>query len=182
MFDIIKLIAESTIAGSLFLAGIFSLYFAWKRRKKIKEIKVLTSQVIDLMDKKTEIQKISVIKKEKKNYRHNLEMAKWLLDRIRSLEPRHALALHYTGMYYLRLGNLIDAEKLCKKAESIAPDNFVIQDGLRLVFEQKSNPDRAIKYFKNPSGAVPVTQISHCSEKPVCEDLSQIPLGLSNEK
>lgn len=141
MFDMIKFIAEAAVAAGLFLAGIFALYFAWKRRRKIKKIKKLMEQVTQLMEKGSGSRKIPAEEEEKKTHRHHLEMAKWLLDQIRSLEPDHALALHYTGMYYLKLGNLIDAERLCKKAENIAPDNCVIQNGLGLVFEQKGSPD-----------------------------------------
>jgi len=148
LFDMIKFIAEAAVAVSLFLAGIFTLYFAWKRRKKTKKIKKLIEQVIQLMEKRSGSPKILAEGEGKKTHRHHLEMAKWLLDQIRSLEPNHALALHYTGMYYLKLGNLIDAEKLCKKAESIAPDNWVIQNGLGLVFEQKGSPAQAIAYFE----------------------------------
>lgn len=144
----IKLIAESTIAASLFSAGVFMLYFAWKRRNKAKKIKKLMGHVIDLFEKNVGTGNIFTEEKEIKTNRHNLEMAKWILDQIRSLEPGHALALHYYGMYYLKLGNLIDAEKLCKKAESIDPDNFIIQNGLGLVFEQKGNLDRANAYFE----------------------------------
>jgi len=144
----IKFSAESTIAVSLFSAGVFMLYFVWKRRNKAKKIKKLMGHVVDLLEKGAGAGNIFTEEKEIKTGRHNLEMAKWILDQIRSLEPGHALALHYYGMYYLKLGNLIDAEQLCKKAESIDPDNFIIQNGLGLVFEQKGNPGRANAYFE----------------------------------
>ena len=146
--NMIKLTVESTAAGSLFLTGVFIVYFKWKRRKKTKKIDALMDRVLDLLEKDAGTDQDPVETKEKKTTRHGLEMAKWLLDQVRSLDPGHALALHYTGMYYLALGNLIEAETLCRRAESVAPDNPIIRHGLGLIFEQKGDAHRAMAYFE----------------------------------
>jgi tetratricopeptide (TPR) repeat protein len=146
--NMIKFTAASIVAVSLILTGGGSAYFKWKRKKKAKKIKELMVRVLALMEKGAETDQATAEKEEKKTTRHGLEMAKWLLDQIRSLEPGHALALHYTGMYYLALGNLIEAETLCRRAERVAPDNPVIRNGLGLVFEQKGDMHRAKSYFE----------------------------------
>lgn len=156
----IKFIAESIVAVSLFPAGVFILYSACNRRKKAKKIKKLTERVIRLMGNVPGTRKVYA-QEEIKIHRHNLEMAKWILDQIRSLDPGHALALHYTGMYYLELGNLIDAERLCRRAAGIAPDNFVILNGLGLVFEQKGSMDQATAYFEKSLRNNPDFLITH---------------------
>ncbi len=138
---------ESIAAVSLFLTGVFIVYFKWKRQKKAKKIDALMDRVLELLEKGAGTDQ-NPVETEKKTTRHGLEMAKWLLDQVRSLEPGHALALHYTGMYYLALGNLIEAEALCRRAESVDPDNPIIRHGLGLVFEQKGDAHRAMAYFE----------------------------------
>ncbi len=142
----ISFTVESIAAVSLFLTGAFIVYLKWKREKKAKKIDVLMDRVSELLEKGAGTDQHPIETKEKKTTRHGLEMAKWLLDQVRSLDPGHALALHYTGMYYLALGNLIEAEALCRRAESVDPDNPIIRHGLGLVFEQKGDAHRAMAY------------------------------------
>ena len=71
------------------------------------------------------------------------------IDKVLSIDPTDADALNFKG-YYLAVHNknIIEAEKLVKRALSIKPDSPYISDSLGFVYLRLKKYNKALLYFK----------------------------------
>lgn len=134
------------------------LVFAWQRYRRYKKNRTITTlldHVVDLIGDYAGSLPGSISAVDQKKFRYDLEMAKRLLNQITGLAPENPVALHYTAMYYLLLGNLIDAGQLSGKAEKICPGNALVLNGRGLVCYRNGDRRRALAYFEKALQADP---------------------------
>ena len=134
------------------------LVFAWQRYRRYQKNRTITTlldHVVDLIGDYAGSLPGSMSAVDQKKFRYDLEMAKRLLNQIAGLAPENPVALHYTAMYYLLLGNHIDAERLSGKAEKICPGNALVLNGRGLVCHRNGDRRQALAYFEKALQADP---------------------------
>jgi tetratricopeptide (TPR) repeat protein len=83
------------------------------------------------------------------HFLHNNKKSIKIMDKVLAIDPTYADALNFKG-YYLAVHkkNIIEAEKLVKKALSIEPDSPYISDSLGFVYLRLKRYNKALLYFK----------------------------------